>query len=462
MGAARIPRLDTDLHTTLDSATLQPMLDRLKDTNDAFLRRFPGTHEVRQPVHTVYGGANLYKPGAASKLGALALKHMDVYAPDLEHFARNLGLDFADPIVAPVFQRVLRKLKQEPIEDHRVDFEDGYGTRTDKEEDGHVKTAASAMADGLVEGSLPQGVGIRIKALSEESKLRSLRTLDLFISSLVVAAKGRFPDRFLVTLPKVTSATQVDVLCEAITMLEARTGLTPGAIQVEIMLESVQVLFNEQGQFGLRELVAAHTDRITTLVLGTFDYTASANISAAFQAHDHGVADFARQMMIAGLMDSTVNLCDGVTNLMPIPPHRGDALSDEQTRENDEAIITAWQLHFGNILHSMKLGIYQGWDLNPAQLPIRYAAVFYFYLKALAEAQQRLKTFVGKAAQASLTGSTFDDAATGQGLVNFFRNGYRCGALEEHEVLAAGVSIEELERGSFVEIVANRNTGERA
>lgn len=448
------------MQTTIDSATLDPMLARLKTANEQFLDRFPGSH-VRQPVHTVYGGANLYKPGAAQKLGSLALRHMADFAPNATQFAQNLGLE-QDPLIEAVYDRVLQKLEREPIEDHRVDFEDGYGTRSDQEEDGHIESASAAMAEALLDGSLPLGVGIRIKALSEESKHRSLRTLDLFVSRLVVAAKGQFPERFFVTLPKVTSTVQVEVLCEAIELLEARTGLASRSIQVELMLENVQVLFNEHGQFGLRELVATHKHRITTLVLGTFDYTASANVSAAFQAHDHGVADFARQMMIAGLMDSSINLCDGVTNLMPIAPHKGEDLSAAQRYENDQAIQGAWQLHFGNILHSMKMGIYQGWDLNPAQLPIRFAAVFYFYLKALAEAQARLTTFVGKAAQASLTGSTFDDAATGQGLVNFFRNGYRCGALTEEEVWAAGVTVEELERGSFVEIVATRNAGESA
>lgn len=445
------------MQTTIDATTLEPMMARLDEANDRFLRRFPGQGSERQPIHTVYGGANLYKAGAAQKLGNLAIKHMQTFAGDVSSFAANLGLDPGDTLVEQVFDRVQAKLEHQPIEDHRVDFEDGYGTRSDDEEDGHVQSAAAAMAEGLIDGSLPDSVGIRIKALSEESKHRSLRTLDLFVSSLVVAARGEFPQRFLVTLPKVTSVAQVDVLCEIIEMLEARTGIGEGAIKVEIMLENVQVLFNEQGHFGLRELVAGNGQRIQTIVLGTFDYTASANISAAFQSHNHAVADFARQMMIAGLTDSQVNLCDGVTNLMPIPPNRGEQLSPSEIEENSQAVREAWQLHFENILHSMKLGIYQGWDLNPAQLPIRFAAVFYFYLSALDNAQARLITFVGKAAQASLTGSTFDDAATGQGLVNFFRNGYRCGALSEADVRAAGVSVEEIGRGSFVEIVANRN-----
>lgn len=444
------------MQTTIDQANLAPMLERLQAANEQFLKRFPGGGKHPQPVHTVYGGANLYGPGAAQKLTNLAQKHMQAFAPDVAAFAANLDLDSTDPLVSTVFARVEKKLAQQAIEDHRVDFEDGYGTRSDEEEDGHIEAATAAMAAGLADGTLPRGIGIRIKALSEEAKQRSLRTLDLFISRLAVAAAGQFPEQFFVTLPKVTSTTQVEVLKEALDMLEARIGLPENTIRIEVMLENVQVLFAEDGHFALRDLAAAGGGRVATMVLGTFDYTASANISAAFQTHDHQVADFARQMMISALRDSEVNICDGVTNLMPIPPHRGTDLNEAQQAENIAAVRAGWQLHFNNILHSMRLGIYQGWDLNPAQLPIRFAAVFYFYLTGLAEAQARLQTFVGKAAQASLTGSTFDDAATGQGLVNFFRNGYHCGALTSDEVLESGVTIAELERGSFVEIVANR------
>jgi hypothetical protein len=161
-------------------------------------------------------------------------------------------------------------------------------------------------------------------------------------------------------------------------------------------------------------------------------------------------------MLIAGLTATGVNVCDGITNVMPIAPHKGTELTPVQLKQNQETVAAAWQLHFDNILHSMKLGIYQGWDLNPAQLPVRFAAVFYFYQSGLKEAQSRLAAFVDKAAQASLTGNTFDDAATGQGLVNFFINGIECGALDESEALATGLTMAELKTRSFVKIVEGR------
>lgn len=447
---------DKPLQTTIDLDSLTPLMQRLADANRAFASRFPGARDLRQPIHTLYGGAHLYRSGAATKIAGLAAQHFAHYAPDAVRFAESLGISTEPDLAAAAFERVKRKLAAEAIEDHRVDFEDGYGTRTDAEEDQHVDSAAIAMAEGLLAAELPAGVGIRIKALTEEAKARSLRTLDLFISKLVVAASGQFPGVFYVTLPKVTSTTQVQVLCTAITLLETRTGIQPGAIRVELMLENVQMLFDESGQFGLRHLVEAGQGRVTTVVLGTFDYTASCNVAASFQSHTHAAADFARQMLIAGLTGTGVNVCDGITNIMPIPPHKGADLSEAEQMENRAVVASAWQLHFDNILHSMRLGIYQGWDLNPAQIPVRFAAVFYFYLQGLSEAQARLNTFIDKAAQASLTGNTFDDAATGQGLVNFFVNGIQCGALTEPEVLASGLNLAELQTRSFAQIIEGR------
>jgi citrate lyase beta subunit len=444
------------LQTTIDPDSLSPLMQQLAEANRAFVSRFPGASDLRQPVHTLYGGAHLYRSGAAAKITGLAAHHFAHYAPDAIRFAENLGISSEPELAAAAFERVGRKLATEAIEDHRIDFEDGYGTRTDAEEDMHVDSAATAMAEGLLVAELPAGVGIRIKALTEEAKARSLRTLDLFISKLVVAAAGQFPEVFYVTLPKVTSVTQVEVICAAIELLEQRTGIQPGSIRVELMLENVQMLFNESGQFGLRHLVEAGQGRVTTFVLGTFDYTASCNVAASFQSHTHAAADFARQMLIAGLTGTGVNVCDGITNIMPIPPHKGADLSETEQEENRAVVASAWQLHFDNILHSMRLGIYQGWDLNPAQIPIRFAAVSYFYLQGLSEAQARLNTFIDKAAQASMSGNTFDDAATGQGLVNFFVNGIQCGALTEAEVLASGLNLAELQTRSFVEIVAGR------
>lgn len=156
------------------------------------------------------------------------------------------------------------------------------------------------------------------------------------------------------------------------------------------------------------------------------------------------------------LTGTSVNICDGITNIMPIPVHRGDNLTPEQVDENQQVVHDAWRIHFNNILHSLKMGLYQGWDLNPAQLPIRYAAFYYFFLQGLEDAKARLQTFIEQASQASMVGNTFDDAASAQGLLNFFVNGINSGAFTEDEALQTGITLEELNGRSFQQIVENR------
>ena len=144
---------------------------------------------------------------------------------------------------------------------------------------------------------------------------------------------------------------------------------------------------------------------------------------------------------------------------MPIGPHRATKekpLTPQQEAENLAVVHSAWRLHYDNVQHSLRHAYYQGWDLNPAQLPVRYAAIYTFFLESLDDASRRLNRFVDAAAQATLSGNMFDDAATGQGLLNFFLRGIACGAITEAEAMATGVTLEELHGRSFVKIVQNR------
>jgi hypothetical protein len=156
------------------------------------------------------------------------------------------------------------------------------------------------------------------------------------------------------------------------------------------------------------------------------------------------------QLALAG---SGVRLSDGATTVLPLARHRapkeGPALAEALQRENRVAIRGACQLHFANVRRALESGLYQGWDLHPAQLPARYAAVYSFFLEGLAPATARLRNFLGEAAQATRVGEVFDDAATGQGLLEFFLRGLSCGALTEEEALGAGLSRAELEDRSF-------------
>jgi hypothetical protein len=145
-----------------------------------------------------------------------------------------------------------------------------------------------------------------------------------------------------------------------------------------------------------------------------------------------------------------------------VPRHRaaeGKKLTDAQVRENREAVHAAWRLHYGHVRRSLEGGFYQGWDLHPAQLPTRYAALAAFFLEGLDAASARLKNFVAKAGQATLVGEVFDDAATGQGLLNYFLRAASCGAITESEAVEkSGLSLDELRSRSFVKILAARRS----
>jgi citrate lyase beta subunit len=435
------------------------------------------------------GGANLFKAGFASKLGDLALKTLDTYAPNYGVFARALGLPGADTLPAnsielagltraleenadkvrvsnppawlayTVYNRVLHKLKTEAIEDNRIDFEDGYGNRPDAEEDGHAVQAADEVAQGMVDNILSPFIGIRVKTFSDECKARSIRTLDIFLTRLAEKTGGKLPDNFIVTLPKVVTAAQVSTCAKILANLEAKLGFAKDSLRMEIMIETTQSIINHKGENTVPLLVEAAGGRCRSAVFGTYDYTASCNITAAHQGHTHPACDFARHVLQVSLAGTGITISDGATTSMPIGPHKAPkdgALTPLQQEENRAVVHGAWKLHFDNIMHSLRHAYYQGWDLNPGQLPVRYAAIDTFFLSGLADASARLNAFLNKAAQATLVGNTFDDAATGQGLLNFFLRGMACGAITEQEVLATGITLDELRSRSFVHIVNNR------
>jgi citrate lyase beta subunit len=442
--------------TSLETAELDSVLSRLADANAAFSSRYPGIPLDRLPIHTLYGGAHLFKQTTPAKLTDLANRHLAAYAGTMQEFAAALGIETeSTELVHTLYNRVKGKLASEAIEDQRLDFEDGYGARSDEEEDSHAEAAAKELAAAQKKKLLPPFIGIRIKSLSEETHARAIRTLDIFLTTY--AAEGvALPNPFYVTLPKVTHPVQVESLLNCVMLLESRNGFEAGGIKLELMIETIQSIIDPAGAVGIPALIDAGEGRVTSAILGTFDYTASCNIASHYQDHRHPAADFARQMMQVCLTGTSVNICDGITNIMPIPVHRGENLEPAQQKENRTVVHAAWKLHFNNILHSLRLGFYQGWDLNPAQLPIRYAAAYYFFLQGLDDASGRLKTFINQAAQASMVGNTFDDAASAQGLLNFFVNGINCGALKEEEALASGITLEELHGRSFQQIVTNR------
>jgi len=396
----------------------------------------------RQPIHTVYGGAHLFKADTAAKLGATALRVMNEHAPTAGALAGAIGVPSA--LAERVYARVKEKLAREAVEDFRLDFEDGYGNRPDAEEDGHAQSAATEVANGARNGTLPPFIGIRIKNLGDELRARALRTAHLFIDTLLKQTGGTLPSNFVVTLPKITAAPQVHALAEAFDRLEASHHLPPGSLRMELMVETPYSIFDETGAVALPRLVREGRGRVTAAHFGTYDYTASLGITAAFQHMRHPVCDFARGVMQVALAGTGVWLSDGATNVLPVG--------------SDPAVIhRAWKQHHDDIRHSLTNGFYQGWDLHPAQLVTRYAAVYAFFLESLDAASERLRNFIARAAQATLVGEVFDDAATGQGLLNFFLRALNCGAVKEDEIGAlTGLTLDELRGASFVKIVQGR------
>ena len=475
---------------SLNETLIRNIDQSLRASNSAFMNIYPGETGRRQPVHTVYGGAHLFRFDSAQRLGQVAERALVENAPDFVVFARALGLprcgelpdvlDYATGLrhrletdaeavreenpaawlAHTIYTRVQEKLKREPVEDFRIDFEDGYGNRPDAEEDGHAASAATEVVNGMNAGTLPPFIGIRIKPFNEELRARSMRTLDIFVSTLLDKMGGRLPDNFVVTLPKITTPEQVAALADLFDLLEKQSGLASGALKMEMMIETTQSIINSEGRINLPLLLQAARGRCLAAHFGTYDYTASCSITAAHQHMMHPACDFAKHMMQVSFAGTGIWLSDGATNIMPVAPRRaaeGKQLTQDQIDENRAVVHRAWKLHYDHIQHSLEGGFYQGWDLHPAQLPTRYAAVYAFFLESLDAASERLHNFVEKAAKATLVGDVFDDAATGQGLLNYFLRAINCGAVtEEGAMKLSSLTHDELRSGSFVKILKAR------
>jgi len=461
------------------------LLGTLQTANLKFQKTYPGDKPDRQPVHTVYGGANLFKSDTTLKMGEIALRSLKSYAPNFvilakvlklenhEHFptlekdieALTAKLDKmteeerkAEPawLAYSVYNKMIKKLQAEAVEDFRIDFEDGFGNRPNDEEDATAVNAANELAEGMANKTISPFIGIRVKPFTEDLKARGVRTLDIFLTTLLTKTNGKLPENFVVMLPKVTISEQVTAMVKFMEIIEAKFNLVPGTLKMETMVEATQIIMDDEGRNPLMRIVRAGEGRLINAHFGTYDYTASCGITAKYQTMAHSVCDFAHHMTKVALAHTGIFLSDGATNVMPVAPHRGDNLSTEQLIENRESVHNAWRIGFRHTTHSLVNGLYQGWDLNPAQLPMRYAATYNFFLSSYTDATHRLKTFVERAAISTLTGDIFDDAATGQGLLNFFLKAINCGAITEEEATATGLSLDEIRTRSFYRILEGR------
>jgi citrate lyase beta subunit len=438
-------------------------LDALGEANRAFMQLYPGDRPARQPVHTVYGGAHLFKADTTRRLGELALRSLATYGRDAAELASGIGLATSAALDAAALQaihaRVTAKLEREPVEDFRIDFEDGFGARPDAEEDAVADAAAREVARGMRESLLPPFIGIRIKSFGEEWKARGARTLGLFVDRLLAETGEQLPGGFVVTLPKITVPEQARTLVRLLEILERRHGLAEGTLRLELMIEVTQALLGADGRSPLPGFLQACEGRCVAAHFGTYDFTASCNVTAAYQTMDHPLCELAKGLMVLAYGGTGIFLSDGATNIMPVGPHRagpGGALTPAQLEENRAVVHGAWQVAHRHMRRSLVTGLYQGWDLHPGQLPVRFATCYAFFREGFAQAAERLRNFVEKAAQATLVGDVFDDAATGQGLLNYFLRALNSGAIDETEIAATGLTSDEFALRSFAKILAVR------
>ncbi len=387
-------------------------LDRQLAAADAALaRQYPGDRGVRQPLHTVYVPASSYAAGLVPEWRDRALAVLDEHGPDAGSFARAAGL--SEQVTAEVYPRMRAKLEREPVEDLRIDFEDGYGTRPDDEEDAAAVDAAAALADSLSGGEAAPFHGIRFKSFEAPTRRRGLQTLDLFVGEL--ARRGGLGDGFVVTLPKVTSVEQVSAMVTACEWLESSHEIASRRLRFEVQVETPQAVLGADGTALVTRMIHAGAGRVTGLHYGTYDYSASMGIAAEYQSMEHPVADHAKAVMQVAAAGTGVLLSDGSTNVLPV----GDTA----------AVHRGWALHARLVRRSLERGFYQGWDLHPAQLPTRYAATFAFYRDGFESAAARLRSYVGKTDSAYL-----DEPATAVALAGFVLRGVECGAVDDAEV----------------------------
>ena len=385
--------------------------ERLRDADALLAERYPGDRGVRQPLHTVYVPANRCTADVIDTWSHDALQALETHGSDV--LLEALGLPTPSDDLVP---RVTRKLRDQPIEDLRIDFEDGYRQPADDE-----GTDAAAAVDVIrAVSQLPTGpahIGIRFKSLEAATRERGLRTLDIVVRGL--AATGGLPAGFVVTLPKVTSVDQVESMVETCEVLERAYGLHHQALLFELQIETPQSILGADGRATVAPMIHAAAGRCTGVHYGTYDYATASGIAPALQSMEHPVADHAKATMHVAVAGTGVFMSDGSTNVLPVG--------------TTDRVRTAWALHARLVRRSLERGIYQGWDLHPAQLVTRHAAVYAFMDDGLPTAIRRLTNYLSDAAS-----GVMDEPATARALAQFILRALDCGAATPESLAAAG------------------------
>ncbi|KAB2343039.1 DUF6986 family protein [Actinomadura rudentiformis] len=397
----------------LSVTSIDDLSERVAAVSAEHAVHFPGPPSGRQPVHTVYVPADRFSRSTPADFGAEALRLLNTHTPGAGSFGTAFGIE--PEIAGLVRERVAAKLASEPIEDVRIDFEDGYGTRSDEEEDGHIAQVVEAVATAYNAKGLPHYWGLRVKSFADGGHERAMKTLDGFLTALRDRL-GRLPGGFTITFPKVVMAEHVVIFVDYLERLETALGLPEGILRFEVQIETTEAVIDHQGRFGLRAIVEAARGRMAAAHFGVFDYTAAVGLPPAEQRLDHPACDFARHAMQVSLAGTGVRLSDGSTNVIP-------------RNDGPDEVNHAWSVHAAHVRHSLKHGFYQGWDLHPAHLPSRYAAVYAFHLSGVDEVIGRVRAWHEQAASAD--DGVLDEPATIKALTARLRRAVDCGALDE-------------------------------
>ena len=394
----------------LTPAATRSLLAGVAEADAAHRRDWPGRPTPRQPVQVLYVPAHRLPEDPVATLGGEARRLLADHAPD--GVALASAVDLPGSMGDRVHARVRAKLDREPIEDLRVDFEDGYVGHDEAEEDADAVRTGRIVGRMLVEDRCTPFVGLRVKSFTDGLASRSVATLDAFLEALLGEAE-RLPDGFVVTFPKIVAVAHVAAFVDVLAALEDAHGLPPDTLGFEAQIETTASVLGPDGRVVLRDIRDAGAGRLQAVHFGVFDYTAALGVPPEQQRLDHPGCDLARHLMQVTFAGTEVRLSDGSTNVVP---------ADDTT----PAVHTAWHVHAGHVRHSLLHGFEQGWDLHPAHLVSRYAAVFGHLLDGIDEILARLDAWeAGRRG-----GAVMDEPATVAVLRRRVDRAVACGALE--------------------------------
>lgn len=400
-----------------------------------------------QPSHTFIEGAHRFTAGRVRQLGDEAQAALDKWAPNGEALSRAVAdVGWPPALALAMYDHVHDRLQTRPIEDFRIDFEDGYGFRPDAEEDADAGSAAREAASAARQGELPPFIGIRTKPFTPALRARSERTIALFLRTLIEAAGG-LPAKVAVNLAKVTTPDQVEAMADGLGQLEHSLGLRENDLALEIMLETPLAFLDDEGRSPLPALRRAGGARLRGACFGPYDFTAASGIAPFEQRLGHSACDAARHAMLMAYSATPLWLADGSTSLLPVPVDGKDAHADAAH------IRRAWRAHYDDVRRSLSQAFYQGWDVHAAQLGTRWAAVFAFYREGFAQAAPRLKALLDRAGESTRLGAVFDDPATGEALLKFVRRAVDARVISTAELAAASLPADDIAGRSFSELV---------